>query len=116
MSAPVVCRQCGAGYNAPYSSGLLGGCVLALLGVILLAATLALLAFLPLLAVLTGALMVGAFKGAGSMAATSKCPTCGADAAIPADSPVAKAIAAGQPPPAELPKKPPIIDPWRPVP
>lgn len=116
MNAPVVCRSCGTAYNAPYSRSPAGGCILALLGVGLLVASLALLAVMPLLVVLTGALMIGAFKGAKAMMNSTKCPACGADSPVPADSPVAKAIAAGQPPPPEQPKKKPIVDWMNPVP
>jgi hypothetical protein len=60
--------------------------------------------------------MIGAFKGAKSLMTSTKCPACNADAPVPADSPVAKAIAAGVPPPPEQPKKKPIVDWMSPVP
>lgn len=116
MATPVVCRSCGTAYTAPYARSPAGGCILALLGIGLLIASLALLAILPLLAVVTGALMIGAFKGAKALMNSTACPVCKADAPVPAESPVAKAIAAGQPPPPELPKKKPIVDWMNPVP
>lgn len=113
---PVLCRQCGVAYTSPYARSPGGGCVLGLLGVGLLLASLALLATLPFLAIITGALMVGAFRGAQSLATSTRCPACGADSPVPSDSPVAKAIAAGHPPPSDPPRKKPIIDPMNPVP